>query len=133
MIGASLRFLFSLLIFLVIALALDFFIVVEVFKLDFGFTYYFTFVYFTFAVVVIQLFIIRSLRKRPQQFVWTFMACLGIKMFASLILLLLMIYSGVDHPKVFGINFAVLYLLFSTFSVIHILKAQKVSLGKGGE
>ena len=122
-----------MLLFLIVLLPLDYFILVELLEVSFGLPYYFTFAYFTFIVLIIQFFINGSLKKRPGQFVWTFLGSLGIKMFLSLIILLVMIYTGVENPKVFGINFVTLYMLFSTFSVRHILKAQKASIGQDKE
>ncbi|MEQ9063797.1 MAG: hypothetical protein RIE58_06450 [Vicingaceae bacterium] len=114
----------------VLLLPLDYFILDELLNVPFGTVYYFTFFYFVGAVLFIQFYLNSSLKKRPQQFIWSFMGALGLKMFLSLLILLIVIYAGIADPKTYGINYISLYMIFSVFSVIQILKAQRASIPK---
>ena len=127
MIKSIISFVLRLAVFIIVLLPLDYYIVEEVLKIGFGNPFYFVFAYFSLLVLFIQVYINKSLKKRPQVFIWTFLGAVGLKMFLSLLLLVIFMYAGVNESKTFGVNFICLYLAFSTFSVLQILKAQKAS------
>ena len=131
MIKSIFSFVLRLAVFLIIILPLDYFIIEEVLKVEFVNTYYFVLAYFTLLVLFTQVYMNNSLKKRPQVFVWTFLGVVGIKMFLSLMILVIIIYAGVNESKIFGVNFISLYFAFSTFSVLQILKAQRASVNSG--
>ena len=120
-------FILRLLVFLIVLLPLDYFVLQEVFNIEFSYKYYFVFGYFTLIVLLIQIYINNSLKKRPQVFIWTFLGALGLKMFLSLLVLVIVMYAGVSEPKIWAVNFVSLYFAFSTFSALQIMKAQKTS------
>ena len=133
MIKSLFSFVLRLFVLLIVVLPIDYYVFEAVLKLEFGFVNYFSLAYFTLLVLVTQFYMVQALKKRPQVFIWTFMGAVGLKMFLSLLLLVIMIYSGVDEPKTFGVNFISLYLIFSTFSVLQILKAQRASMSNESE
>lgn len=128
MIKSLFSFVLRLAVLLIVILPLDYFVIEELLKVEFVNTYYFVLAYFTLLVLFTQVYMINSLKKRPQVFVWTFLGVIGIKMFLSLIILVIIIYTGVNESKIFGVNFISLYFAFSIFSVLQILKAQRTSL-----
>ena len=115
------------------ALSAILFMYKEVLKIEFGYSNYFVFAYFSLIVLFIQVYINKSLKKRPQVFIWTFLGALGLKMFLSLLLLVIVMYAGVHDSKAWAINFISLYFAFSMFSVLQILKAQKRSVENRNE
>ena len=110
-------------ILIIMALPLNFFITEELLKMDFSGLHYFIFVYYMLMVFFIQMSMLGALKNRPQKFVIAFMSSMGIKIFASLTLLVIVMYTGLNDTKVFAINFLILYLLFSGFSIYQIQKA----------
>lgn len=127
MIKSLFWFTLRLLAFLIVLLPIDYFVFEAVLKITFGFSHYFVFAYFTLIVFFVQIYINKSLKKRPQVFIWTFLGALGLKMFLSLLLLVIVMYAGVNEPKVWAVNFVSLYFVFSVFSALQIMKAQKSS------
>ena len=120
-------FLLRLMVLLIILLPLDYFVLQELVKIEFGTKYYVAFAYFTLVVIFIQVYIAKSLKKRPQVFIWTFLGALGFKMFLSLLLLVIVVYAGVSDYKIWAVNFVSLYVAFSAFSAMQIMRAQKTS------
>ena len=122
------KFFVGLISMLLILIPLDYYIVVELLNSPFDIINYLSFVYFVLVVCIIQFSMIKVLKGRPQSFVPGFMGALGIKMFLTLIILAVLVYSGMVEKKVFGINFTVLYFIFTSFSITHILRAQRSSM-----
>lgn len=126
MVKVSLRFLFGLLILLTVLVPLNYFLLQAVLKIEFKTINYGVLAYFALLISAVQFSMQNSLKKRPQRFVLNFMAAMGIKMFLSLIFLLILLYFFEVDKKVFGINYLVLYFIFSAYSITNILLAQKV-------
>lgn len=122
------KFFIGLVSLLFILIPLDYYIIVELLNSSFDIINYLTFVYFILVICIIQISLMKLLKGRPQSFVPGFMGALGIKMFLTLIILTVLIYSGMVDKKVFGINFTLLYFIFTAFSITHVLKAQRSSL-----
>ena len=125
MIKSLFKFFWGLIVLILIVLPLNYYIVVELLKSPFDIINYLTFLYFILLISIIQIMMLRLLKKRPQLFVPGFMGALGLKMFLTLIILAVLVYAGLVDKFVFGINFALLYFIFTTFSIVHILGAQR--------
>ena len=125
MISSFLRYFIELATLSIVLLPVNYYVQEELLKMDFSSLHYFSFIYFILLVTVIQIFLVRSLRNRPQKFVITFMASMGIKIFLSLMILVVIMYTGLNSSKEFAINFLVLYLVYSGFSIMHMQKVQK--------
>lgn len=121
-------FILGLISMILILIPLDYYVIVELLNAPFDVINYLTFVYFVLIICIIQFAMMKVLQGRPQSFVPGFMAALGIKMFLTLTILTVLVYLGMVEKKVFGINFAVLYFIFTSFSITHILRAQRSSL-----
>lgn len=125
MISSILNFLLQSAILILLLISINYFVLEEFFKTDFTALYYSIYVYFYLMITVIHVFMIRALKKRPQQYIIVFMSSMGIKIFLSLIVLVVIMYSGLNKTKTFAINFLILYLLFSSFSIYQMLRAQR--------
>ena len=125
MITSFLRFLIELAVLSVVVLPINYYVVEALLQLDFGSLYYVSYLYYLLLVIAIQLAIIRALNDRPQKFIIVFMSSMGLKIFISLIFLVVVMLSGINDTKAFAINFLLLYLLFSGFSIYQMMKAQK--------
>ena len=113
---------------MLVLLPMNYFIVVELLQSTFDIINYLTFIYFMVLVAIIQILMSRLLKERPQRFVPGFMGALAIKMFLTLTILVIVVYLGLVDKYVFGINFTILYLIFTTFSITHILSVQRSSI-----
>ena len=122
---SNLNFITGLAILLLAMIPLNYYILEELIGQTFLPLHYYSYLYFVTLVLVVHFILVRSLKKRPQRFVINFMAVMGIKIFLSLILLVVFIYFFDVNKKVFGINYMILYLVFSSYSIASILKAQK--------
>lgn len=120
-----LRFILQLSVFVVLLLSLDYFVIEELFNSTFSGLYYFSFLYFTSLVALIHFALQRSLQERPQKFVIRFMGAMGIKIFLSLMILVIIMYTGMDNSKQFALNYVILYLLYTAFSINRMLRAQR--------
>ena len=125
MITNFLKFFIGLAVLICIVLPVNYFVMEELLDTPFTALNYFVYIYFIILVTAIQFYMTSSLNKRPQRFVISFMASMGVKIFLSLILLVIIMYSGMNNSKSFAINFMVVYLVFSFFSISHILRVQK--------
>lgn len=130
MISSLLRFLFDLFILLALMIPVNYYILEELINLEFSILHYVCYAYFTLMVFLIHIFMLRSLELKPQRFVIYFMASMGVKIFLSLLVLVVIMYTGINNSKVFVINYLSLYFVYSFFSVYHTLRAQKRTLPK---
>ena len=125
MITSFFRFLVELAVLSVILLPMNYYVTEALLSLDFDILYYGVYLYYLLLVIGIQVAIIRALRDRPQKFIIVFMSSMGLKIFISLILLVTVMMSGLNNSKAFAINFLILYLVFSGFSIYQMQRAQK--------
>lgn len=125
MISSILNFLLRSAVLVLFLISVNYFVLEEFFKTDFTALYYGIYIYFYMMITIIHVFMVRALKKRPQQYIIVFMSSMGIKIFLSLIVLVVIMYSGLDKTKTFAINFLILYLLFSSFSIYQMLRAQQ--------
>lgn len=125
MITSYLRYLVSLLVLLAVLVPLNYYVLEELMDTPFTKLHYAVYSYFIVLILAAHIFMARSLRDRPQRFVIVFMSSMGIKIFASLILLVIIMYTGINNSKPFAINYLILYLVFSSFSISQILRLQR--------
>ena len=130
MIKSHISFIFGLLVLLTVVLPLNYYVLEELLDLPFSKLHYFVYGYFVFIITLIHIYMVQSLKERPQRFVIAFMASMGIKILISLLLLVVIMYTGINNTKTFAINYLALYFIFSSFSVFHTLKTQKSAEAK---
>ena len=123
--GSLLKFLVELATLTIILLPVNYYVLEEILNIDFNNLHYFVFTYLIIMVSIIQFTMMKSIKNRPQRFVFSFMSSMGIKIFISLFILVVIMYSGINNSKPFAINFLALYISYSTFSVLQILRLQK--------
>lgn len=83
------------------------------------------YVYFPMITSIIHAVLIKQIDKRPQLFVNYFMGSMSVKLFLSLILLLVVLYT---MPKVrvpFALMFMLMYLVYTALSVTIVFKKLK--------
>lgn len=120
-----LSFLVAVIALTILLIPFNYYVLEELLKLPFGNLQYASFAYFVMVILGIHYKLLGALKKRPQQFVTTFMGLMAIKMFLSIGLMLLMIYAGGADIKSFVVNFVVLYMLYTALEIQYILKAQR--------
>jgi len=125
MIGSFFRFLIELAVLTVILLPLNYFVLEELLDTEFKLIHYFVYAYYVIMVFIIQMVMMRALKNRPQRYIISFMSSMGIKIFLSLIILVVIMYTGLESSKPFAINYLILYLVFSAFSIFQMLRAQR--------
>lgn len=124
MISSVLSFLLRSAIPLLFLISINYFVLEVFFKTEFSALYYGIYSYFYLMITIIHVFMVRALNKRPQQYIIVFMSSMGIKIFLSLIVLVVIMFSGLNKSKIFAINFLTLYLLFSAYSIYQMLRGQ---------
>ncbi len=125
MIGSFFRFLIELGILTAVLLPINFFVLEELLKVEFKPLHYFIYIYYVAMVLVINIVMMRALKNRPQGYIISFMSSMGIKIFLSLMILVVIMYTGLDNSKPFAINYLILYLVYSAFSIFQMLRAQR--------
>jgi len=120
-----LKIIFKLGILCVVLLPINYYVLEELFNIEFTGLYYFSFAYYFIMVFAVHLVMSKALKNRPQNYIVAFMASMGIKMFLSLIILVIILYAEIESSKIFGVNYLLLYMIFSAFSIMEMLKAQK--------
>jgi len=130
MIKSNLRYIIQLAILIAVLLPINYFVLVELMHIEFSRLYYFSYLYYIILVFIIQIMMSRALKDRPQNYIISFMASMGVKMFLSLGILVVIMYPGLNSSKYFAINYLLLYLIFSAFSIFQMLQAQREVSGK---
>lgn len=79
--------------------------------------------YFSLFLIFGMRFLLKSIKGRPQAFVYTFMGYSGIKMFSSAILIVVL--GLVFRPLIIEIALCVLvqYFLYMAFEIVHLRAA----------
>ncbi len=118
---------FSILLFLLtVVLTLIGFLVMKYFAADY---YYSGFLFLPFLLFVITLGVHRYLIIASQgdnkKFTYKFLGATGIKMLAYLILIVIYLLLDREHAVPFLICFLILYVLYSFFEVLSVLKYLK--------
>lgn len=123
--ASIIRFFISLFLLSFVLVSINYFLLQEVFNTTFTSFYYGVYIYFITLVSIVHFIMLDSLKKRAQRYIVVFMASMGIKIFLSLAVLVVIMYSGINNTKVFAINYLMLYLFYSAFSISQMLRAQK--------
>ncbi len=130
--NSLMKFILQLVVLTAVAIPVNYYVNHEFLNMEFEKLYYFSYFYFFLVTIIIHLLLKRSLKDRPQKYVVVFMASMGIKIFLSLMILVVVLLIGIENSKVFAINYLILYMLYSAFSVSRTLKSLK-NLPQQGE
>ena len=102
-----------------------------------GYPFHYLYVVYLLYFFGITYFMNWSLQKKvagkPQKFVTAFMGFMSIKLFLSLILLLATLWFNREHKISLAMFFLLDYLLFTTYSVVHLFGRLKKSNPDGKE
>lgn len=88
-------------------------------------SYIVLYVYFPLITSLIHFVLLKQIYKRPQLFINYFMGSMTVKLFLSMILLLVVLYTT---PKVrisFALIFMAMYLIYTALSVVVLFKKLK--------
>lgn len=117
---------FYLAIFLLtFALACIHFAVIQLTKLVWHPSYIVLYVYFPLITSLIHSVLLKQINKRPQLFVNYFMGSMTVKLFLSMILLLVVLYSTPTVRISFALIFMLMYLIYTAVSVVVVFKKLK--------
>lgn len=83
------------------------------------------FLYFYALTALIHFILVRAAGKRPQEFVSKFMLSLVIKLFLSLFIIVIYAFTHREQAVQFSLTFSVLYMLFTVFEVLVIMRHLK--------
>jgi uncharacterized membrane protein len=75
--------------------------------------------------LLVHWYLLKSLTKRPQSFINTFLMFLGIKMLSYLLFLIVVVFLSKNNIVPFVLSFFGIYLVFTVTETIAILKAEK--------
>ena len=75
--------------------------------------------------LLVHWYLLKSLTKRPQAFINTFLMFLGIKMLSYLLFLIVVVFLSKNNIVPFVLSFFGIYLVFTVTETIAILKAEK--------
>lgn len=86
---------------------------------------YLSYLYFFVGSFFVYRFLFISMNEDPKKFVTRFMAAMGLKIFISLMILVVYMWFNQSEGKVFAVNFLVLYLLYSGLIFNRLYKVKK--------
>ena len=84
--------------------------------------YFILYIYFPVTTILIHFILNKKLDQRPQAFVTAFMGSMSAKLFISLILLLIVIYTNREVRVPFAILFMAMYAVFTILSTSVLFK-----------
>lgn len=87
--------------------------------------YLLLYVYFPLITSLIHSVLLKQINKRPQLFINYFMASMALKLFLSMILLLVVLYTTPKIRIYFALAFMFMYIIYTTVSVVVIFKKLK--------
>lgn len=117
-------FYFAILL-LTIVIGAAHFLVNQYFLFQWHNQYWILYVYFPSITAVIYSVLSSKIDKRPQEFVTYFMGSMSVKLFFSLALLLVVLYTVPEARPDFAVIFMVMYFFYTTLSVIILFKKLK--------
>lgn len=79
-------------------------------------------IYFFVLTAGLHAYLAKVLTKNSKRFTTAFMSCLSIKLFLSVFLLLVLIYTNKEMRFSIAIPFIILYFVFTAFEVIKLRK-----------
>ncbi len=88
--------------------------------------YYFLILYFVVISSYTHYILLKALIFKPNRFLIKFMLTTTIKLFLSIIILIIFIFTNKLEAKIFSLNFVVLYLIYLFFDIFMILKQSKI-------
>jgi len=102
------------------------------YALDFklSFLYVIPYLYLIGFNIVAHHFLLKANAERPQKFINTFIAVLGLKMFMSLLLVLVLGLSFKEQLLPLVISFLILYFCYTIFEIKSLLKLPKEKANK---
>lgn len=92
--------------------------------------YFIAYVYLIGFNLVAHHYLVKANNERPQKFINTFIAVLGLKMFMSLLLVLVLGLSFKDELLPLVISFLILYFCYTIFEIKSLLKLPKEKSNK---
>ena len=95
------------------------------FGLDWNNLYIILYIYFPIVTLSIYLVLSKQINKRPQLFVNYFMGSMTVKLFLSMILLFIVLYTHSEERLHFAIVFMLMYLVYTALSVVFLLQKIK--------
>ncbi len=119
------RFFGLLLVITLVLLSFNYFILEELLNQPFSLKNYLSFTYFFAGGFVMFRYLFNSMNDDPKKFVTRFMAAMGIKIFVSLMILVIYLWVHEAQGKVFAVNFLILYLLYSGILFQRLYKGKK--------
>ena len=119
------RFFILLLVVTLVLLSFNFFILEELLQHPFTLKNYVSFVYFFAGGFIMFRYLYQSMTDEPEKFVRRFMIAMGIKIFVSLMILVVYLWIYGAGGKVFAVNFLILYLLYSGILFQRLYKGKR--------
>ncbi|MAC94460.1 MAG: hypothetical protein CMC96_03045 [Flavobacteriales bacterium] len=107
------------------ALACIHFVAIQLSDLFWHNSYIVLYVYFPLITLLIHSVLLKQINKRPQLFINYFMGSMTIKLFLSMILLLVVLYTQPDVRISFALIFMFMYLVYTALSVVVLFKKLK--------
>jgi len=104
------------------ALACIHFVVIQLSELVWHNSYIVLYVYFPLITLLIHSVLFKQINKRPQLFINYFMGSMTIKLFLSMILLLVVLYTQPNVRISFALIFMFMYLVYTALSVVVLFR-----------
>lgn len=122
----KINFYWSLLIISLISLVAHYFIF-QYLGFDWNQWMWVLYLYFPITTLLIHRVLSKKVAARPQSFVTSFMGSMAAKLFISLILLLVVLYSFPTIKIPFALSFLYLYLLYTSLNTYYIFSKLKAN------
>jgi len=97
-------------------------LVFNLLSLDWNWVYLILYVYFPAFSLIMHAILTKKIDQRPQAFVTAFMGSMSAKLFISLILLLVVLYTNREIKIPFAILFMIFYAVFTILSTSVLFK-----------
>ena len=104
------------------ALACIHFVVIQLSELVWHNSYIVLYVYFPLITLLIHSVLLKQINKRPQLFINYFMGSMTVKLFLSMVLLLVVLYTQPNVRVSFALIFMFMYLVYTALSVVVLFK-----------
>ena len=104
------------------ALACIHFVVIQLSELFWHNSYIILYVYFPLITLLIHSVLLKQINKRPQLFINYFMGSMTVKLFLSMILLLVVLYTQPNVRISFALIFMFMYLVYTALSIVVLFK-----------
>lgn len=104
------------------ALACIHFVVIQLSELVWHNSYIVLYVYFPLITLLIHSVLFKQINKRPQLFINYFMGSMTVKLFLSMVLLLVVLYTQPNVRVSFALIFMFMYLVYTALSIVVLFK-----------